>query len=202
MTAQADEPREGVLIVLSGPAGVGKTTVADAVCRRLGLRRSISATTRRAREGEVDGRDYFFVTEEDFAARIARGEFIEHAQVHGHRYGTPRRPVDEALARGESRLLVIDVQGGAQVREQRPRSLFIFLDAPDDATLRERLVGRSTEPREQQERRLAEARTERTYKERYDYCVLNDDLDRAVDEVCRIIATARQPQDRRPPLDG
>ena len=202
MTAEADEAREGMLIVLSGPAGVGKTTVAEAVCRRLGLRRSVSATTRARREGEADGRDYVFVTEEEFEARVARGEFLEHARVHGHWYGTPRRPIEEALARGESRLLVIDVQGGAQVRERRPESLFIFLDAPDDATLRARLVGRSTECREHQERRLAEARAERTYKERYDHCVINDDLDRAVDDVCHLIATARQPQDRRPPLDG
>ena len=211
MTTDADERlglREaarvpvGRLIVLSGPAGVGKTTVAEWVCRRLGLCRSVSATTRPPRPNEVDGRDYLFVTEEEFHDRVARGGFLEHARVHEHLYGTPRGPIEEATAVGEDRLLVIDVQGAMQVLERWPGALSIFLDAPDDATLRERLAARSTEDREEQAARLATARVERRYKEHYDHCVINDDLDRAVAEVCAIIAAGRKPKDRRHSLDG
>ena len=193
---------EGRLIVLSGPAGVGKSTVAERVCRELGLRRSISATTRPRRGDEVDGRDYLFLPEEEFRERVARDEFLEHAQVHEHLYGTPRGPIDEAAARGESRLLVIDVQGAMQVKQRRPDALCIFLDAPDDDTLRRRLEGRASEPPREQQARLHTALIERTYKEHYDHCVTNDDLDRAVAEVCRIIAGGPEPKDRRHALDG
>ncbi len=191
----------GLLVVLSGPAGVGKTAVGARVCERLGLRRSVSATTRAPREGEVEGRDYLFVSEEAFEARIARGEFLEHARVHEHLYGTPRGPVERATAAGESRLLVIDVQGAMQVKERRPGSLFIFLDAPD-ASLRARLAARGSEGEAEVDARLRTAGIEREYKEHYDHCVLNDDLDHAVAEVCDIIATARRLKDRRHPLDG
>ena len=203
MTCDAHEPKttQGRLIVLSGPAGVGKTTVARLVCRRLGLRRSVSATTRPPRADEVDGRDYLFIGDTEFRDRVARGGFLEHARVHEHLYGTPGGPVERAVEAGESRLLVIDVQGGMQVQERRPGSLFIFLDAPDDV-LRARMGERGSEGPEQQEERLRTARIERTYKEHYDHCVINDDLDRAVADVCRIIATDRQPKDRRHPLDG
>jgi len=186
----------GGLIVLSGPAGVGKTTVGERLCRDLGLRRSVSATTREPRPSEVDGRDYFFLTEEQFRERLARGEFLEHARVHGHLYGTPRAPIEEAVRAGETCLLVIDVQGGAQVQKSWPEALFIFLDAPD-AALEERLVGRNTEGRAEREARLAAATDERCYKENYDYCVTNDDLDRAVAELRTLICRGREPEDRR-----
>jgi len=192
----------GTLVVLSGPAGVGKSTVADRVCKQCGIRRSVSATTREPRPGEVNGRDYFFVTEEQFKEHIARGELLEHARVHGRLYGTPRAPIEEAIAAGESRMLVIDVQGAVQVREQCPEALCIFLDAPDDATLEQRLCGRGTEEPEEQAVRLAAARRERGYRAQYDYCVINDNLDRAVAEVSQIIATGGKPKDRRHRLNG
>jgi guanylate kinase len=200
--AERRDTTAGRLIVLSGPAGVGKSTVAEQVCRRLGLRRSVSATTRPPRADEVAGRDYLFVTKEEFRDGIARGEFLEHALVHEQLYGTPRQPIERAVAAGESRLLVIDVQGAMQVQEHRPDSLFIFLDAPDDATLCARLAQRGTEDPAERETRLVRASIERTYKEHYDYVVINDDLDRAVSEVCDIIARDRRRNDRRQSLDG
>jgi len=196
------ETAAGRLIVLSGPAGVGKSTVSERVCERLGLRRSVSATTRPPRPGEVAGRDYLFVTQEEFQEGVARGDFLEHALVHGHFYGTPRAPVDRALALGESRLLVIDVQGAMQVQQERPDSLFIFLDVPGDATLRERLSQRGSEDPSERETRLVRASIERSYKEHYDYVVINDDLERAVEEVCDIILRTARRKDRRHSLDG
>lgn len=190
------------LIVLSGPAGVGKNTVAERLCRETGIRRAITATTRVPRPGEVDGRDYFFLTEEQFRRRVERDELLEHATVHGRLYGTPRRQVEEAMAAGESCLLVIDVQGAEQVRQQRPDALLIFLDAPDEATQTERLAGRSTEDAGERERRLATAAVERQHKDRYDCCVVNDDLDRTVAELRAVVTSDRRPQHRRQRLNG
>lgn len=176
------------LIVLSGPAGAGKSTVGERLCRGGGIRRGITATTRPPRPGEVDGRDYFFLSQQEFRRRMDRGEFLEHATVHGHLYGTPRRQVDEALGAGESCLLLLDVQGATAVRAQRPDAVLIFLDAPDQGTLSQRLAARSTEGATERRRRMAAAAAERRYKDRYDYCVINDDLDRAVGEIRAILA--------------
>jgi guanylate kinase len=200
--AQAKSSKAAVgLVVLSGPAGAGKTTVGERVCREMGIRRSISATTRAPRPGEVDGRDYYFVTQEEFQGRLVRGEFLEHARVHGHLYGTPRAPIERAIEAGETCMLIIDVQGAAQVQESWPGALCIFLDAPDEV-LEERLAGRDTENGRERETRLATALAERRYKERYDYCAINDDLERTVAELCCLIARERGPQDRRHELDG
>jgi len=203
--AQHDATRpattRGRLVVLSGPAGAGKTTVAERLCREAGIRRSVSATTRPPRQGEVDGRDYFFVSEDEFRRRLARDEFLEHARVHGHLYGTPRQPVEEALRAGESRLLVIDVQGALQVKAHCPDALLVFLDAPD-AALGERLAGRATEDTAEQGKRRAGAPAERHFKEHYDHCVVNDDLERTVAELRAILSGGRRPEARRHTLDG
>jgi guanylate kinase len=193
--------RVGRIVVLSGPAGVGKTTVAERLCRETGLRRSVSATTRAPRAGEVEGRDYLFLTEADFRQRLARGEFLEHASVHGHLYGTPRAPIVEALRAGEDRLLVIDVQGAMQVKQSCPDALLIFLDAPD-ADVGERLAGRGSEDPYERRKRRAVAPAERTFKEHYDYCVVNDTVDRAVAELRTILSQGGKPEDRRHRLDG
>jgi guanylate kinase len=180
---------------------VGKTTVAERLCRETGIRRSVSATTRPPRPGEVDGRDYLFLTEEEFERRIAAGGFLEHARVHGAHYGTPRAPIEEALRAGQSRLLVIDVQGAMQVKRHCSEALLVFLDAPD-AVLDQRLTGRGTEDGQHRQRRLAAAEAERQYKEQYDFCVVNDGLDQAVAELRGILSHGPEPGDRRHTLDG
>jgi guanylate kinase len=174
-------------VVISGPAGVGKNTVAERLCERLPLHRIVTATTRPPRPGEDDGRDYIFLSEDEFRRRIKAGRFLEWAAVHGQLYGTPREAVDEAFDAGQTGLLLIDVQGAMQVKEVYPDALLIFLDAPDRETLDDRLAQRSTEDEAERERRLATARVERQYRGRYDFHVVNDDLDRTVTELVSII---------------
>jgi len=195
------KPPKARLIVLSGPAGAGKTTVAEMLCKETGIARSVSATTRQPRPGEVDGRDYHFITEAEFEQRVARGEFLEHATVHGHRYGTPRAPIEEALRRGESRLLVIDVQGAMQVKAAFPDALLIFLDAPDEA-LEERMAARGTETETERRTRRRKAQLERNYKEHYDFYVVNDNLQDTVARIRDIITGRCKPGERRQSLNG
>ena len=182
--ASQDTP---ALIVISGPAGVGKNTVAQRLLRALPLRQALTATTRSPRDGDVDGRDSLFLTEDEFARRVERGDFLEHATVHGRRYGSLRSEVDAARRAGKHCLLLIDVQGARQVRRACPEALLIFLDAPDLATLDRRLRGRDTEGAGERQRRLATAAAERKRRDEFDHCVVNDDLDRAVARLCEII---------------
>lgn len=179
----------GRLVVISGPAGVGKNTVAERLCREVPIRRIVTATTRPPRPAEVDGCDYVFVSEEDFRRRIEEGSFLEHATVHGHLYGTPRQQVEAAADAGEDCLLLIDVQGAMQVKKLCPDALLIFLDAPDAATLGQRLAERSSEDEAERQRRLATAAAEQAYKDQYDCRVVNDDLARTVAELREIIIT-------------
>ena len=176
--------RRGRLVVLSGPSGVGKTTVGQAILRgRRSLVRSVSATTRPRRRRERDGRDYRFLTPAAFEALRRRKGFLEHAVVHGFRYGTPRAPVERALAKGLDVLLVIDVQGARQVRRSFPDALFLFLAPPSIAALKARLAGRRTEDREALRRRLADARREMRERKRYDHVLVNDRLSETVRSV-------------------
>ncbi len=177
----------GSLIVLSGPSGSGKSTLANRLIAlpHVRLKVSISATTRSPRPGESHGRDYFFVTKEQFE-RMG-DELLERAQVHGNDYGTPADPVRRAMAEGSCVLLVIDVQGGLQVRKRVPGALLIFIEPPSLEALETRLRARGTDDEPTIERRLTGARRELELAASYDVHVINDDLDRAVDELAAIL---------------
>lgn len=176
----------GRMLVVSGPSGSGKSTI----CKRLLLDPrvvfSVSATTRKPRPGEVDGRDYHFLSADEFRARIAKGAFIEHAEVFGNLYGTLREPMEAAKARGQVYLLEIDVQGANQLRALGEEGVYIFIAPPDFEELKRRLAGRGTESPEVLQRRLHKAEDEMRERHRYDHVVVNDDLERAVAEVRRL----------------
>ena len=177
------------LTVLAGPTAVGKGTVVAALRERYPhLLVSVSATTRNPRTGEVNGVHYYFVSPEEFDSMIEGGEMLEWALVHGtNKYGTPRGPVDAALAAGEPVLLEIDLAGARQVRANRPDAQFIFLAPPSWEELERRLLGRGTEGPEERERRLATARVEMDAASEFDHVVINDDIDRAVRELAGLI---------------
>ncbi|WP_299036554.1 guanylate kinase [uncultured Pseudokineococcus sp.] len=173
------------LTVLAGPTAVGKGTVsADVRLRYPQVWLSVSATTRAPRPGEVEGVHYHFVDEAEFDRMAAAGELLEWAVVHGrHRYGTPRRPVEEVLAQGRPALLEIDLQGARQVRESMPDARFVFLAPPSWDELVRRLVGRGTEDEAERERRLATARTELAAEPEFDVTVVNADVRQAGDDL-------------------
>ncbi len=185
--------RRGLLVVVSGPSGVGK----DSVLERLfkldpSLSYSVSYTTRKPRAGEVDGVDYSFVGDEEFDRLIADGELLEWADVHGHRSGTGRRRIDEALEAGRDIVLNIDVQGGMSVRKLMRDALLIFLAPPSIEELRRRLASRATEDPQEIARRQADAEIEMGYSDQYDAVVVNDDLGRAAGEVLELIEERRR----------
>jgi guanylate kinase len=181
----------GRVVVVSGPSGAGKTTVMREVFRRstLPLVPSVSATTRPPRPGEVDGVDYHFLTPEEFHRRRQRGEFLECFEVfgRGHWYGTLQSQVDRGLAAGKWVVLEIDVQGAMQVMEKFPDAISIFIRPSTLEALGERLRHRGTETEEAISSRLARAEYEMRFAPRYRYQVINDDLQRAVEEVCHIL---------------
>ena len=174
--------------MISGPSGAGKTTIASAVlARRPDIVPSISTTTRRPRRGEKDGVQYHFVGVREFDEVAKAGGFLEHAVVHGNRYGTPRAPVSTALAAGHSVLLEIDVQGSRAVRDAVPDALLIFVEPPSREVLRERLHRRKTEDDASFALRMANAEHEFEAAPEFDHRVVNDDLEEAVSEVLRIL---------------
>ena len=177
------------LVVLAGPTAVGKGTVAAAV-RELhpDVWMSISATTRAPRPGEQNGVHYYFVTDEVFDRMIADGDLLEYAVVHGHaKYGTPRRPVEDALAAGKPCLLEIDLEGARQVKEAMPEALLVFLKPPSWDELVRRLIGRGTETEEQQARRLATARIELAAESEFDHVIVNHEVHAAADELVKLM---------------
>lgn len=179
----------GRLFVISGPSGSGKSTLARRAVERPETHAflSISATTRPQRPGERDGVDYVFLSREQFENARDQGRFLEWAEVHGNLYGTPCDPVEEHLQRGENVVLEIDVQGAAQVRQRVPAAVLIFINTPSLEVLEARLRGRGTDEEAVVQRRLANARRELEQLPLYSRMIVNDDLDRAVEELVAIL---------------
>ena len=189
--------RKGLIIVISAPSGSGKTTL----CKRLvakvpNLRRSISVTTRNPRRDEINGRDYFFITQEDFVARKRNNEFIEWATVFDEYYGTPRSFVEEVVRAGEDVLLSIDVQGAMQVKESYPDAVFIFILPPSISALEERLRKRKTDDSDEILKRLQLAREEMKRIENYDYVIVNRSLKASLRELLSIITAEKRKVER------
>lgn len=181
---------KGLLVVISAPSGGGKTTIIRQVLAagNDNYRYSISATTRPRRGNERHGKDYFFLTTEEFEARRARGEFVEWAEVHGHYYGTPKQQLDKWLAEGRIVFLDLDVDGGLQIKKKyQDSAVLIFIDPPSYESLVERLQNRHTENREQIDKRLQRYPKEMEKAQDYDYRIVNEDLDSTVNEIKKIV---------------
>lgn len=197
------QPRKGLLLILSSPSGAGKSTLA----RRLmdwdpTLRFSVSATTRKPREGEVDGKHYYFKTRDDFEAMVAAGEMLEHAEVFGNFYGSPRGPVEAAMAEGRDTLFDIDWQGGQQIRSSALGRdvVSIFVLPPSIAELDRRLRARGQDSDEVIAGRMAKSRDEISHWAEYDYVIVNTDIDAAFDQLVTILKAERMRRDRQPAL--
>jgi guanylate kinase len=185
--------RRGILFILSAPSGAGKTTISARALRQIGdLEMSVSCTTRAPRGGERDGEDYMFLDRAEFERRRREGAFAEWAEVHGFLYGTPRAPIENALAGGRDMLLDIDVQGARQMKQSyADDAVAVFVLPPSEAELERRLRARGTDPDGVIRRRLERARTEMEEYRRYDYALVNRDVDESVRLFAAIVAAER-----------
>lgn len=181
----------GILTVVSGFSGAGKGTVMKELVKKPDYKLSISATTRLPREGEADGREYFFLTREKFESMIEAGQFIEHAEYVGNYYGTPKKYVEEQLEAGYNVILEIEIQGALHVKEVFPDALLLFIVPPSAEILKERLINRGTEDAATVNKRMNRAVEEAQYMEQYDYLVVNDKLDDCVEAVHHIILSEK-----------
>lgn len=183
---------KGFLLVISGPSGCGKGTICKKILERNEkLVFSVSATTRAPRRGEIDGVNYFFIDEEKFSKMVENDEFLEHANVHGNLYGTPKNFVLEQIERGEIVILEIDVQGALQVKESYPEGVFIFLLPPSMSELKNRIKKRGTETDKDIDIRLKNAFEELKFIDEYDYIVINDEVMEAVEKTETIIGAEK-----------
>jgi guanylate kinase len=181
---------ERIVVVISGPSGAGKSTIVRETMLRTGAEFSVSATTRRPRPNEMDGRDYHFISREAFQTMIESGELLEHAEVFDELYGTPREPVIKALSEGRTVLLDIDVQGACQVHQKMPSATFILIVPPDEEELSRRLHSRSSEPESELAQRLSEASAEIDAAKAsgvYNHVIVNDDLEAAIEQMVEIL---------------
>ena len=189
--------QKGIIIVVSGFSGAGKGTVMKALTAKYDkYALSVSATTRNPRPGEVNGREYFFVSNEEFEKLIKENGLIEHAGYVDHYYGTPRKFVEEQLDAGKDVILEIEIQGALQIKEQYPEAVLLFIMPPSAVELKKRLTGRGTETEEVIAQRLKRAKEESVGIEKYDYIVVNDDLDECVEQVHDIISAAHMAPSR------
>jgi len=185
-------PKKGMLLVISGPSGVGKDTVFSVLQKRLGktgikLWRSVSVTTREPREGEIDGVHYSFVTREDFGKLIDDGMLLEYAEYAGNFYGTPAAPIDEHLSVGDTVVLAIETKGAMNVRQARPDAVLVFMMPPSLADLRKRLNSRGSENEEQIEKRMEICQRECDESSEYDYIVVNREVEKTAEEIEKVI---------------
>ncbi len=171
---------KGQLFIISGPSGVGKGTIASRLEKEIDITFSVSMTTRAPRAGEIDGVSYFFVSEEEFNKIIDEDGFLEYAGKFGNKYGTPKAPILKLLAEGKDVLLDIDIQGAINVKKAYPQGVFIFILPPSMAELRKRITGRGTETPDSLKVRLGKALEEISYIDKYDYCIVNGELEEAV----------------------
>ena len=175
--------------MITGPSGVGKGTLIRTLRERMPeLELAVSATTRRPRLGETQGVHYHFLDEDEFLRRIEAGDFVEHAEYSGRRYGTLRSELDKRIAEGHSVVLEIEVQGARQIAQTMPEAVRIFIAPPDESTLLNRLIGRDTDTREEIDRRLEVAKSELAAQDEFSHVVVNDRLDDAIDELQRVVS--------------
>ena len=177
----------GKLIIVSGPSGSGKSTVTKIVKDKLNIPLSISATTRNPRDGEIDGKDYFFLSKEEFKNKIANDEFYEYAEVHGNYYGTLKKTVEENLDKGLNVILEIDVQGALIAKEKKKDAVLVFFRTKDMDILEKRLRDRKTDSEEVIQTRLKNAETELKYENKYNYTIVNENLENSIQELIDII---------------
>ena len=177
----------GKLIIVSGPSGSGKSTVTKIVKDKLNIPLSISATTRNPRDGEINGKDYFFLSKEEFKNKIANDEFYEYAEVHGNYYGTLKKTVEDNLNKGLNVILEIDVQGALIAKEKKKDAILVFFRTKDMEVLEKRLRDRKTDSEEVIQTRLKNAETELKYENKYNYTIVNENLENSIQELIDII---------------
>ncbi|RBP39181.1 guanylate kinase [Garciella nitratireducens] len=189
--------KKGLLIVISGPSGAGKGTVCKALLKEVrNLNISVSMTTRKPRIGEIEGVNYYFVQENEFKKMIKEGELLEYAKVYDNYYGTPKNKVLEKLKHGEDVILEIDIQGALKVKSQFPEGVFIFIVPPSMEELKNRIKKRGTETEEEVTKRFQSSYKEINYISKYNYIVINDDIEKAVERIKSIIIAEKCRVDR------
>jgi guanylate kinase len=196
--------RRGLLLILSSPSGAGKSTLSRMLMDwDPTMRFSVSATTRKPRPGEVEGRDYYFLSQQAFAENVRKGEMLEHAEVFGNFYGSPRAPVDEAMKNGRDTLFDIDWQGGQQIKQaMRGDVTSVFILPPSIAELERRLRSRAQDSDAEISKRMAKSRDEISHWAEYDYVLVNDDLRKTFEQLTDILQVERMRRDRQPQLSA
>lgn len=187
---------KGLLIVISGPSGAGKGTICKALLKKSNIWLSISATTREPREGEINGINYYFMSKKEFMDKVQNDDFFEYAEVYGSYYGTPKYQAFEAMEQGKDVVLEIDIQGALKVKQKYPEGVFIFILPPSMEELKKRIIKRGSETEESFLKRYKSAYDEINYISKYNYAVVNDDVDNAVKKIEAIITAEKCRVDR------